>query len=66
MAGCLMFLAGPSGTFLNAQILYPDGGGYRTFTTCIPSTNDFRKHSRPASSRLKIMRLGRNIIRVPT
>ena len=26
MAACILFLAGPGGTFLNAQVLYPDGG----------------------------------------
>ena len=26
MAACTLFLAGPGGLFLNAQVLYPDGG----------------------------------------
>ena len=26
MAACILFLAGPGGTFLNSQVLYPDGG----------------------------------------
>ena len=26
MAACILFLAGPGGLFLNAQVLYPDGG----------------------------------------
>lgn len=26
MAACILFLAGPGGLFMNAQILYPDGG----------------------------------------
>jgi NAD(P)-dependent dehydrogenase (short-subunit alcohol dehydrogenase family) len=26
MGACILFLAGPSGAFLNSQILYPDGG----------------------------------------
>ncbi|KAL8849873.1 MAG: hypothetical protein Q9221_005139 [Calogaya cf. arnoldii] len=26
MAACILFLAGPGGVFLNAQVLYPDGG----------------------------------------
>lgn len=26
MAGCILFLAGPGGLFMNSQILYPDGG----------------------------------------
>lgn len=28
MAACILFLAGRGGLFLNAQILYPDGGMY--------------------------------------
>ncbi|CAL8582684.1 hypothetical protein XPA_008335 [Xanthoria parietina] len=26
MAACILFLAGPGGLFMNAQVLYPDGG----------------------------------------
>lgn len=26
MAACILFLAGPASTFLNGQIVYPDGG----------------------------------------
>lgn len=26
MAACILFLTGPGGTFLNSQVLYPDGG----------------------------------------
>ena len=28
MAACILFLAGPGGTFLNSQVLYPDGGKF--------------------------------------
>jgi NAD(P)-dependent dehydrogenase (short-subunit alcohol dehydrogenase family) len=28
MAACALFLAGPAGTFLNGQVVYPDGGMY--------------------------------------
>ena len=28
MAACALFLAGPAGTFLNGQVIYPDGGKY--------------------------------------
>ena len=30
MAACILFLAGPGGLFLNAQVLYPDGGTFNT------------------------------------
>lgn len=26
MAGCILFLAGPAGVFMNGQVLYPEGG----------------------------------------
>jgi hypothetical protein len=29
MAACALFLAGPVGTFLNGQVIYPDGGKYQ-------------------------------------
>lgn len=32
MAACILFLAGPGGLFLNAQVLYPDGGMFLTDT----------------------------------
>lgn len=28
MRACILFLAGPGGLYLNAQVLYPDGGGF--------------------------------------
>lgn len=29
MGACILFLAGPHGTFLNGQVIYPDGGEFR-------------------------------------
>lgn len=28
MGACVLFLAGPSGVFLNGQVVYPDGGEF--------------------------------------
>lgn len=35
MGACLLFLAGPSGVFLNGQIVYPDGGELRRVPSVI-------------------------------
>jgi hypothetical protein len=35
MRACLLFLAGPSGVFLNGQIVYPDGGELRHVLTVV-------------------------------
>lgn len=37
MAACILFLAGPGGLFLNAQVLYPDGGKVFAFISEIRS-----------------------------
>jgi len=34
MGACLLFLAGPAGTFLNGQVIYPDGGNILMSPAC--------------------------------
>jgi NAD(P)-dependent dehydrogenase (short-subunit alcohol dehydrogenase family) len=34
MRAALLFLAGPSGTFLNGQVIYPDGGNILVSPAC--------------------------------
>ena len=52
MAACILFLAGPGGLFLNAQVLYPDGGKLfyngGLWQSMNPLTG-YRKHSCAAS-----------------
>jgi NAD(P)-dependent dehydrogenase (short-subunit alcohol dehydrogenase family) len=35
MGAAILFLAGPSGTFLNGQVIYPDGGNILVSPACI-------------------------------
>jgi NAD(P)-dependent dehydrogenase (short-subunit alcohol dehydrogenase family) len=34
MGACVLFLAGPSGMFLNGQVIYPDGGNILVSPAC--------------------------------
>lgn len=34
MGACILFLAGPHGTFLNGQVIYPDGGNILVSPAC--------------------------------
>jgi len=34
MGACLLYLAGPAGTFLNGQVIYPDGGNILVNPAC--------------------------------
>lgn len=44
MAACILFLAGPGGLFLNAQVLYPDGGEFKSMICAIGVAKNHRKH----------------------